>query len=105
MQSNTTDGSRMQKLIIRIVGLAIIVSGVSLFMLVVFADMAYPRVTQCVDMIIGESQCREYGARPVFLDPIMNSIFSIGMLALAASGAAVLGVYELTSVLKRKASF
>jgi|GEM_PF-3981433 len=72
-----------------------LVSGVSLFLLVVFAGMAYPIVTQCIDTVIGESQCREYGARPVFLDSIMNGAFSSAMLALAISGAAVLGIYEL----------
>lgn len=80
--------------IITITGLAMLVSGVSLFLLVVFAGMAYPRVTQCVDMVIGESQCREFGARPPYLDPIMNETFVIGMLALAAGGSAMIGINQ-----------
>jgi hypothetical protein len=71
-----------------------LVSGVSLFLLVVLAGMAYPRITQCVDMVIGESQCREFGARPPYLDPIMNETFAIGMLIFAVGGAAVIGVNQ-----------
>lgn len=71
-------------------------SGMCLFLLVIFAGIAYPAVTQCVDYAYGygQSQCREFGTRPVFLDPIMNETFSTIMLVLAVSGAVVIGVNE-----------
>ncbi|AFU58935.1 hypothetical protein Ngar_c20030 [Candidatus Nitrososphaera gargensis Ga9.2] len=73
-----------------------LVSGVSLFLLVAFVGMAYPAVTQCVDYAYGygQSQCREFGTRPSYLDPLMNETFAIGMLVLAASGGAVIGINQ-----------
>jgi hypothetical protein len=98
-----TSGRRMEKLIIRIAGL-LLVSGVSFFLLVAIVDMAYPAITQCEDYAYGygQSQCREYGTRPVFLDPIMNGTFSAGMWAIAVSGAAVFGVFKLKAFIENR---
>ncbi|HXG07222.1 MAG TPA: hypothetical protein VNI77_07855, partial [Nitrososphaera sp.] len=89
MQFNTVDNNRVQKLIVRATGISMLVLGMFLFLLVIFAGIAYPAVTQCVDYAYGygQSQCREFGTRPVFLDPIMNETFSTAMIALAISGA------------------